>query len=86
MNGRKIGSAVAGVLSFVYLAGSLWLLLAVCGHCCPRLENRVRSVIGGLEDSPVREAFVTFSDGLEAGLPIRDTVEASVEILFGTQT
>ena len=82
MKGKKVVTFFAGLLSVGYLLGSVWLLFSVCGHCFPETQARIKAVIGGLEDSAVRDAFATLADGLEAGLPIRETVEASAEVLF----
>ena len=71
------------LLSFCYLCAAIWLLLNVCGHRYPWLETRAKAVIGGLEQGAFQEAFGTLSDGLEAGLPVGETVAASIEVLIG---
>ena len=68
----------ARFLSGIYLLGALILLLWVCGNCCPQL----RRVITGMEDSPLRQAFGVLSEGLESGVPVRDTVERTVQVFF----
>jgi len=74
---------VGTVCSFVYLLVSVCLLLGVCGYCYPSLGTWAQSVIAGAEKSPVREAFNTLSDGLEAGVSLRDAAEASFSVLIG---
>ena len=69
-------------LSVVYVAGALFLLALVCGLCYPELAEKVRHVIGGWEGGTLQEAFGTLSEGLEAGLPVKETVEASIEVLI----
>lgn len=83
MNETKKGSGVAAFFSFLYILAALCLLLGVCSFCYPQVGERVRQVIGGWEESAVREAFGTLADGLEAGLPVKETVAASVEVLLG---
>ena len=80
---KKIATYFMAVLSTGYLIGSIWLLMSVCGHCFPQTQARIKAAIGGLEGSAVRDAFATLADGLQAGLPVSDTVEASAEVLFG---
>ena len=40
-------------------------------------------MIGGWKNGPVQESFRVLTEGLEAGLPMKETVKASVEVLFG---
>ena len=73
---------VLTVLSVIYVLGALCLLVLVCGVCYPELAQKIRHVIGGWEGGTLQEAFGTLSDGLEAGLPVKETVEASIEVLI----
>ena len=74
------------LLSFCYLCAAVWLLLTVCGFCYSEVETRVKQVFGGWEQGTFQEAFGTLSDGLEAGLPVGETVSASIEVLLGDFT
>ena len=69
-------SGISVILSFL-------ALLLVVRYCCPELEEDIRSVIGGVDTAPVRQAFHVIADGLEAGMPIRDTVKSAVQIFVG---
>lgn len=79
---RKTG-VFAGVCSVVYLLAAICLLLGVCGYCYPALGQWADAVIAGREDSPVREAFNTLSDGLEAGIPLKEAAQTSFAVLIG---
>ena len=70
-------------MSTISLLFAVAALLAVFRYCYPELERDVRNVIGGLEISPVRQAFHTMADGLEGGAPIKETVQETVKVLFG---
>lgn len=83
MTDKQKGSGIATFFSILYILMALCLLFGVCGYCYPAVGERIRQVIGGWEESPVREAFGTLADGLEAGLPVKETVEASFEVLIG---
>ena len=48
----------------------------------PLETKELEWMLFGLEDSPVRAAFGTLAEGLEAGVPIRDTVSETVRILL----
>jgi len=65
--------------SGVYLLAAVVLLLCVCGYCYPQ----TRQVFAGLEESPVRQAFGTLAEGLEAGEPVRTTMTDAVQVLIG---
>lgn len=65
--------------SGVYLLAAVVLLLCVCGYCYPQ----ARQVFAGLEESPVRQAFGTLAEGLEAGEPVRTTMTDAVQVLIG---
>ena len=82
MEEKKKGSKLAAFFSTVYLLAALCLLLGVVGRCFPSVEQRLRTMLTGWEDNPLQEAFHTLADGLEAGLPVGETVEASIEVLF----
>ena len=71
-------SKFVSLLSGTYLLASLLLLLWVCGYCYPQ----AREVFAGMEDGPVRQAFGTLADGLEAGEPIRETMTEAAQVLF----
>ncbi len=79
------GSKFAAFLSGVYVLAALLLLLGVCGHCYPAVEEKLKEVVTGEETSPVRQAFGVLADGLESGDPIRETVADTVQVLFGTE-
>ena len=78
----KRGSKILTLLSVLYVIGSAGLLICVCGVCYPELGQTVRQVIGGWEDGALQEAFGTLSDGLRAGLPVKETVESSIEVFI----
>lgn len=86
MGEKERGNRILSLLSALYVAGALLLLGSVCENCYPDVGNRLRQVLVGLEDNPVREAFATLADGLEAGLPVVDTVFSSFEVLLGELT
>lgn len=86
MQEAKKTPRILTVLSVIYVAGALWLLLTVCGFCYPQVGESVRQALAGLEDSALQEAFGTLTEGLEAGLPVRETVAASIEVLVGEIT
>lgn len=86
MEKKQKSSGIAVFFSVVYVLAALCLLLGVCGYCYPEIGDGLRQAVAGWEESPVREAFSTLADGLEAGLPMKDTVEASFEVLFGNAT
>ncbi len=83
MEEKKKGSGVATFCSVVYILVALCLLLGVCGYCYPSFGQRLRETAGGWEDSPVRQAFGTLADGLEAGEPVKEAFAASFEVLTG---
>lgn len=83
MDGKQKGSGVATFFSVLYVLAALCLLLGVLGFCYPAFGQELRQVIGGWEDSSIRQAFGTLSDGLEAGEPVKDVVAASFEVLTG---
>lgn len=83
MEEKKKSSKVASFLSGLYIVFALCLLLGVCSHCYPAFGQRMRQVLGGWEESPVRQAFGTLTDGLEAGRPIKETFARSFEVLTG---
>jgi len=73
----------AGFLSGISVLLSLLALLAVFRYCYPEVERDIYDVIAGLETSPIRQAFYTISDGLEAGEPIKETMKDASKVLFG---
>ena len=83
MENKQTESGLKTFLSTIYILVALCLLVVVCIYCYPTVGQEVREIIGGWEDSPVREAFGTLADGLEAGLPVKETVAASFEVLIG---
>lgn len=83
MEDKKKGSRAATFFSVLYILAALCLLLGVCGYCYPSFGQRLREAAGGWEDSPVRQAFGTLADGLEAGEPVKEAFSASFEVLTG---
>ncbi len=83
MKEREKGNGFATFLSLAYVAGALALLLWVCSHCYPQVSQRAKEVIGGFQQGQVQQAFSIFSDGLESGQPVRETISRSVSVLFG---
>jgi len=83
MKDQRKGHGWLTFFSVLYILAALCMLLGVCSFCYPQFCEHVLQVVGGMEDSPVREAFGTLADGLEAGLPVKETVAASVEVLLG---
>ena len=74
---------LASFLSVISVIFSFVALLLVVRYCYPELEENLRNVIGGVDTAPVRQAFHIMADGLEAGLPIKETVREAVQILVG---
>ena len=73
-------------MSAVYLLMSICLLLSVCMHCYPQAEEKLREVIVGVSDSPVREAFGVLAEGLEESRPVKEVLSRSYEVLVGEKT
>lgn len=73
-------SAVTGLLAIAALV----LLLSLCHYCYPELEHQVRQVLSGIETGPARQAFHLIADGLEQGASVKETIKASIEVLFGS--
>ena len=82
MQESKQSSKILTVLSVLYVLSAAILLIVVCGVCYPQLGDTVRQVIGGWQDGAMQEAFGTLADGLGAGLPVKETVAASIEVLI----
>ena len=82
MEEKKKRSGIAVFFSTIYLLAAICLLVGIVGHCYPSVEQRLRTAFGGWADNPVQEAFYTLADGLAAVLPVGETVEASIEVLF----
>lgn len=78
------GNKLAAVCSWISLAISIAALVLVCRNCCPELGGELRRVLGGLEDSPVRQAFSVMADGLGSGAPVKDTMRDTAQVLFGS--
>ena len=74
------------LVSIVYLIFAISLLLGVCGYCYPQLGQHLREVIGGTQDSPVREAFGVLADGFVEYRPAREVIAQSYEVLTGAST
>ncbi len=72
----------AAFLSGLCVLAAVLLLVGVCGYCYPQMGDRLKEVVGGMEDGPVREAFGVLSEGLQDGQPIKETVAKTAEILF----
>jgi len=83
MDKTKKTGFFAAVFSLLYLMAAVGLLLGVCGHCYPGLGRWVDTLIAGNDDSPVRAAFNTLSDGLEAGVPLKEAAQTSFAVLIG---
>lgn len=83
MKEQQKGHGVLTFFSVLYILAALCMLLGVCSFCYPEIKTFFQQIFGGMEDSPVREAFGTLADGLEAGMPVKETVVATVEILLG---
>ena len=83
MREKQKGNWLANLLSVLYMVAAVCLLFAVCGCCYPRMGDQVRQMIGGWKNGPVQESFRVLTESLEAGLPMKETVKASVEVLFG---
>lgn len=80
MEEKQKNSKFASFLSGIYILAALCLLLGVCSHCYPAFGQRLRQVIGGGENSPVRQAFGVLTEGFEAGKPIKETFAATIEV------
>lgn len=70
-------------LSCISVIFSFVALLLVVRYCCPELEENLRNVIGGVDTAPVRQAFHVMADGLEAGIPVKETVKEAVQVFIG---
>lgn len=79
------GGKTAAVLSTLSLLVSILALVLVCHSCCPELNQQLRRLVGGLEDSPVRQAFSVMADGLGSGAPVKQTMEETAQVLFGKE-
>lgn len=80
---RSEGGKVAAVLSGLSLLVSIMALVLVCRFCCPEMGTKLRQLVGGLEGSPVRQAFSVMADGLGEGEPVGQTLRETVQVLFG---
>ena len=78
---KGLGRKLVDVLSVCYLTGAIFLAGVVCFQCFPEFKDRLRHIMIGLENGPVQEAFSTFADSLEAGIPLKDSLKATVEWL-----
>ena len=75
-------SRILKFLSGVYFMVALALLVVVCAHCCPAMEQAARTVAAGFEDSPVQEAFAVLTDNLRKGTPLRACFTETAAVLF----
>lgn len=85
MEQKERGSRVATVVSYAAVLGALWLLLSVCGRCCPGVETWLRETLAGVETGPAREAFGTLAQELHEGESVPSALEASIAV-FREQT
>ena len=69
--------------SIVYLIFAISLLFGVCGYCYPQIGEKMKAVVGGAEDSPVREAFGVLAEGFVEYQPAKEVVARSYEVLTG---
>lgn len=83
METNKQEGGLPVILSGLALLLSVICLLAVCHYCYPNVEQKAREVLGGMENSPARQAFHTMAEGLEAGEPVKQTLTETVQVLFG---
>lgn len=83
MEGKKKGGGFAAFISAVYLIVSVVLLFGVCGYCYPKLGERAREVVAGVESSPVKEAFGVLADGFVENRPAKEVLTESYEVLTG---
>lgn len=72
-------------ISIIYLLVSICLVLAVCAHCYPAVGQKLRHIIVGATDSPVREAFGVLADGLTEDKPVKEVLSQSYEVLVGEE-
>ncbi len=83
MEEKQKGSGAATFFSVLYIVAAICLLLGVCSHCYPAVGRELRLVIGGWEDSAVRQAFGTLADRLGEGEPVKEAFAESFEVLTG---
>ena len=83
MEGTKKSGGFKTLVSIVYLIFAISLLFGVCGYCYPQIGEKMREVIGGAEDSPVREAFGVLADGFVEYRPAKEVIAQSYEVLTG---
>lgn len=83
MEEKQKGSGAATFFSVLYIVAALCLLLGVCSYCYPAVGRELRQVLGGWENSAVRQAFGTLTDRLGNGEPVREAFAASFEVLTG---
>lgn len=85
MEQKERGSRASTVASYAAVLGALWLLLSVCGRCCPEAEAWLRETLAGVETGPAREAFGTLAQELQEGESVPNALEASIAV-FREQT
>lgn len=83
MEEKQKRSGLATFFSILYVLAAVCMLLGVCSYCYPAVGQELRKAAAGWEDSPVRQAFGTLTEGLEEGKPVKETVAASFEVLTG---
>ena len=70
------GRSLADILSAWYLCAAIFLLGAVSMHCFPTMESGLKCMMVGLKDGPVQQAFSMIADGLEAGIPLSESLRS----------
>jgi len=77
---RKKKSLIS-VSSVIYLLFAICLILGVCGRFYPEIGEKLRTVIEGSAESPVREAFGVLTEGLGKNEDVKDVLSRSYEVL-----
>ena len=83
MDEPKRENKLLSFLSGLMVLGAVVLLVHVCGSCYPAMEHQVRQVLGGLDQGPAKQAFHVMAEGLESGESIKETLQDTVQVLFG---
>ncbi|MBP3633078.1 MAG: hypothetical protein J6J43_00705 [Oscillospiraceae bacterium] len=83
MEEPKKSGTFAKIISAICLVLSICLLIGVCGHCYPQIEQTIRQAVAGVSDNPVQEAFGVLADGLGESRPVKEVLSESYGVLIG---
>ncbi len=82
MKDQKSGSGWAAFFSGLCVLAALALLLLVSGYCYPSVRRELQALFIGMEDGAVRQAFGILAEGLEQGVPVKETLAETAAVLF----